>query len=65
MKAYIIICEHIKTRYRTVSQEAYKSLEQAQAFCLKRSGNIRKINEFMFVDEKHEYGYEITDVSVV
>lgn len=65
MKAYIITCEHIKTRFKTVSQEAYKTLEQAQAFCMNRSGNIRKLSEFTFVDENREYGYEIKEVTIV
>lgn len=34
-----------------VSQEAYKTLEEAQAFVESRSGNPKKLNEYTYKDE--------------
>ena len=64
MKAYIIIYENIKTGFKTVSQEAFYTLEQAQAFCLHRAGNVKKITDFLFVDENETSGYEIKEIFV-
>lgn len=64
MKAYVIIYENIKTKFKTVSQEAYFNLEEAQKFCLTRSGNVQQINDFLFVYEGEDYGYEIKEITI-
>jgi hypothetical protein len=64
MKAYVIIYENIKTKFKTVSQEAYFKLEEAQEFCLNRDGNVQQINDFLFVDEAETCGYEIKEISI-
>lgn len=38
-----------------VSQEAYKTLEEAQAFIESRSGNPRKRDEYTYKDEDYTY----------
>lgn len=64
MKAYVIIYENLITKFKTVSQEAYFKLEDAQAFCLNRSGNVQQINDFLFVGEGETCGYEIKEISI-
>ena len=64
MRAYIIICEGLKTRFKTVSQEAYFDLDEAQEFCLNRSGNVVQVSPFIFVDEKKDIGYEIKEICI-
>ena len=63
MRAYVIVVENMKAGTRKVSQEAYKALQQAQAFCMTRSGNVQKHNEFLFYDGI--YRYEIVEVKIV
>lgn len=64
MRAYIVICESLKTRFKTVSQEAYFDLDEAEKFCLNRSGNVKKVAPFIFVDEKCDVGYEIKEICI-
>ena len=64
MRAYIIICESLKTRFKTVSQEAYFDISDAQEFCLNRSGTVKQITPFIFVDEKCDVGYEIKEICI-
>ena len=64
MKAYVIICENLKTRFKTVSQEAYFDISDAQEFCLNRSGQIEQISPFVFADEKNGIGYEIKEICI-
>ena len=64
MKAYIIIFESLKTGFKTVSQEAYFDLAEAQKFCLNRSGNVQQVSSFIFVDEKCAAGYEIKEICI-
>lgn len=68
MIAYVIEVEHIAARASAISHEAYSSIEQAQAFCLSRYGNVRqetKADNFTFVDEDRVFRYIIHEVRVV
>ena len=63
MRAYVVMVENLGTGHRKVSQEAYNTILQAQAFCMTRSGNVQKHNEFLFYDGI--YRYEIVEVKIV
>jgi hypothetical protein len=63
MMAYVIVVENFGTGYRKVSQEAYKTISQAQQFCMARSGNVQKHNEFLFYDGV--YRYEIVEIKII
>ena len=64
MRAYIVIYESLKNGFKTVSQEAYFDLDEAQEFCLNRSGNVEQVSPFIFVDEKNNVGYEIKEICI-
>ena len=63
MKAYVVRVENLSTGHRKVSQEAYNTILQAQAFCAARSANVKKHNDYLFYDGI--YRYEIVEVKIV
>ena len=63
MTAYVVVVENMKAGTRKVSQEAYKTISQAQAFCMGRSGRVVKHNEYLFYDGV--YRYEIVGVKII
>ena len=63
MRAYVIVVENMKAGTRKVSQEAYKALQQAHAFCMARSGHIMKHNDYLFYDGI--YRYEIVEIKII
>lgn len=63
MTAYVVVVENLGTGYRKVSQEAYKTIFQAQVFCLGRSGTVKKHHERLFYDGI--YRYEIVEVKII
>ena len=65
MKAYVILVEHIPTRFKRVSQEAYTSLEKAQKFCENRSATMEKVNDFVYKNDYTGYGYKIVETNIV
>ena len=64
MRVYVVMVAYIKYKYERLSQEGYSTLEKAQDFCLNRAGNVQKIDEMTFVDEKREYGYHIHEILI-
>lgn len=65
MKVYVVACTDIPENYKTVSQEAYSTLEKAQNFCESRNGIIKKINDYTYVSSDKKTGYNIVEVSIV
>ena len=63
MKAYVVMVENLGTGHRKVSQEAYNTILQAQAFCTARSANVKKHNDYLFYDGI--YRYEIVEIKIV
>lgn len=62
MTAYVVVVENMKAGTRKVSQEAHNTLLQAHAFCMGRSGNVKKHNDFLFYDGI--YRYEIAEIKI-
>lgn len=62
MRAYVVT---VTPEFHTsrVSQEAYKTLTEAQAFVTSRAGKIRRITDFRYTDENGT-DYEITEVLI-
>lgn len=63
MIAYVVVVENIRTGHRRVSSSAYRSILQAHEFCLGRSGNVKKHNNFLFYDGI--YRYEIAEIKII
>lgn len=63
IKAYVIMVENMKTNTRKASQEAYKTLQQAHAFCMGRSDYVVKHNDYLFYDGI--YRYEIVEIKII
>ena len=51
MKAYVVMMENLGTGHRKVSQEAYNTILQAQAFCTARSANVKSTTIIFFMTE--------------
>ncbi|MCQ2308081.1 MAG: hypothetical protein MJ000_11060 [Bacteroidales bacterium] len=64
MTAYAIMVEDIRSGFKTISQEAYGTLEAAQRFCENRS-NVEKLSDYLFVDRKNNIGYDIQILRVI
>lgn len=65
MKAYVILVEHIPTGFKSVSQEAYTSLENAQKFCENRSYTMEKVNDFAYKNDYTGYEYQIVETNII
>ena len=63
MTAYVVVVENMKAGTRKVSQEAYNTILQAQAFCTARSANVKKHNDYLFYDGI--YRYEIVEIKII
>ena len=63
MTAYVVVVENMKAGTRKVSQEAYKALQQAHAFCMGRSDYVVKNNNYLFYDGI--YRYEIVEIKII
>lgn len=63
MTAYVVVVESMKAGTKKVSQEAYKDLRQAHAFCMGRSDHIVKHNDYLFYDGI--YRYEIVEIKII
>lgn len=55
MKVYIISVETLKTGFRGISWEGYKTVEAAQAFIESRSDSPIKCGEMMYYSNEHRY----------
>lgn len=62
MRAYVIMVTP-EAHMSQVSQEGYSSLEKAQAFVEKRSGNLQKLSEYRYRDENYTE-YKICEVII-
>lgn len=62
MKAYVVMVISNRTNRAKVSQDAYSTLEAAQAFIEKRSGNPEKFSDWVYTTK--EMDYEIVEVSI-
>ena len=65
MKAYVILVKHIPTGFKSVSQEAYTSLEKAQKFCENRSYTMEKVNDFAYKNDYTGYEYQIVETNII
>lgn len=63
MTAYVVVVENMRTGTRKVSQEAYKTIFQAQVFCLGRSSTSKKHHEYLFYDGENRY--EIVEIKII
>ena len=69
MRVYIVTYRYLADKERgiwsgdTISQEAYETLEEAQAYIRSRAGNPVKVTEWYFQTENFEE-YYIRDVLV-
>ena len=63
MTAYVVVVENMRTGLRKVSQEGYKTIFQAQVFCLGRSRTTKKHHEHLFYDGENRY--EIVEVKII
>lgn len=63
MIAYAVIVENMITGHQKVSQEAYNTILQAQAFCKGRSDYMVKYNDYLFYDGV--YCYEIVEIKII
>jgi hypothetical protein len=63
VRAYVIVAENMKAGIKKVSQEAYSTLLQAQAFCMGRSDYVVKHNDYLFYDGV--YRYEIAEIKII
>ena len=61
MMVYVVTVHTKQFRACRVSQEAHKTIEAAQEFCMSRTG-AEKLNDWAF--ESDEYYYGIHEVSV-
>ena len=62
MKIYVVMVTP-EASFSRISQIAYKSLSEAQAFIMARYGNPQKLSEYKFRDEEYR-DYEIFEVTV-
>lgn len=63
MKIYVVMVT-AEASHSRISQEAYKTLSEAQNFILSRYGTPEKITDFKYRDSDYTE-YEITEVSVL
>lgn len=56
MKVYVIEVVTLGLTIKSkISQEGYKTLEEAQEWCRNRKGIIKQTGKYVFCSETHEY----------
>lgn len=63
MTAFVVVVEDLKEHRNKVSQEAYRTLAEAQFFCRSRSGRVQKLDAYTYL-ENYYIMYTIHEVYI-
>ena len=63
MKVYVVLYQDLWLKACKVSQEGYRTLKEAQAFCLGRVG-IKQKNDYEFYTIATQEKYTIVEVTI-
>ena len=63
MKIYVVLYQNLWLEVCKVSQEGYRTLTEAQAFCLGRV-DIKQRNDYEFYNIATQENYTIVEVSI-
>lgn len=63
MKVYVVEVESLLNGQTKVSQEGYKTLQAAQAFCMGRGDKPKKLNNFRYAS--NDTIYRIYEVNII
>lgn len=63
MKIHVVLYQNLWLEVCKVSQEGYRTLKEAQAFCLGRVG-IKQRNDYEFYNIATQENYTIVEVTV-
>lgn len=60
----VIFKKHNDKKEIGISSEGYLTLKEAQNFIETRSGNIEKINDFLYYDKNNNNDYHIHEIQI-
>lgn len=63
MRAFVVVVEDVETGRAKISQEAYKTLKEAQEFIIGRSGKAYKLDNYTYNGDLR-YTYTIHEVTI-